>query len=311
MEANVRDVDDAIAKFRRRIQTEAKLAESDLDELEDHLRELTDELRTAGMSAAEAVTEAARRLGDPRQLACEHARVRSPFGVPLSIGRALSAAVLFMIPQIVGLVNSFVNNAEMHHRPFPLRVWFDMGAMFFVPIALAARKTWARAVVLGLTVHILARLLLIPHPINPLALTWVIGVLAFVMPWRRKEVSPAAIALALQVWAYGSASWGDLLFFDQYETNATIALVCAAAACIGTVRGARWSAIASAVSALALFGMMFSELGELVMSRHEFNGYWLETFGRVASGAIAASAAAFLGWRATRSRVGTLQRAMR
>ena len=256
------------------------------------------------MSAAEAVTEAARRLGDPRQLAREHVRVRSPFGVPLSTGRALSAAILFIAPLIVGLANL----AGTSGPPLPMRRWFEIGATFFIAIALAARKTWARALVLGLTVHLLTRWLLLPHPIDdPLLWLQHLGVLAFVMPWRRNEVSPAAIALALQVWAYGSASWGDLLFFEQYETNATIALVCAAAACIGTVYRARWSAIASAVSALALFGMMFTELGELVLSRREFSAYWLDSFATVVSGAIAASVAAILAWRTTRAATGTFR----
>jgi hypothetical protein len=297
MEANVTDVDDAVAKFRRQVQAEATLDESDLDELEEHLRELTDELRTTGMSAAEAVAEAARRLGDPRQLAREHVRVRSPFGAPLSTARAWSAAVLFIAPSIIGLVSFAASSGP----PLRLRSWFEIGAMFFVAIALAARRPWARAVVLGLTVHVLARFLLIPHPIDD-PFIWLdeLGVLAFVVPWRRKEVSPAAIVLALQVWAYGSASWGDMAIFEQYETNATIALVCAAAACIGTVYRAQWSAIASAVSALALFGMMFTELGEVVMSQHEFDGYWLDRFATYSSGAIAASVAALLAWRTTR-----------
>jgi hypothetical protein len=320
MEANVTDVDDAVAKYRRRVQAEAELAETDLDELEEHLRELTEELRTAGMSAAEAVTEAARRLGDPRQLAREHARVRSQFGAPLSAGRAWSAAVIFAVPLIVGIVRTIERAVEWPGPPFPVRVWLELGAFVLIAIALAARRTWARAVALGLAVHFLARVL-VRWPLIGLpaadAFDWNIhmiarlGLLAFVIPWRRKEVSPAAVALVLQVWAYGSAAWGDLLFFDQYETNATIALVCAAAACIGTVHRARWSAIASAVSALALFGMMFSELGELVMSRHPLNGYWLDTFFTVGSGAIAASVAAILCWRTTRSFANTFRPVMR
>lgn len=294
------DVDDAIATYRRRVQAEADLDESDLDELEEHLRELTDELRTKGLSAAEAVTEAARRLGDPRQLAREHVRVRSPFGVPLSTGRALSAAALFIAPHIVWLVNMFVYDDRFGPQHLPLRVWFEIGAMFFVAIALAARKPWARAVVLGLTVHVLVRWLLVPHAIDD-PLLWLdkLGLLAFVMPWRRREISPPAIVLALLAWVYGSAWWGDMTILEQYETNATIALVCAAAACIGTVYRARWSAIASAISALALFGMMFTELGELVLSRNEFNGYWLDRFATYTSGAMAATVAAILAWQHT------------
>jgi len=287
----VTDVDDAIAKYRRQVEAEAKLAESDLDELEEHLRELTDELRTTGMSAAEAVTEAARRLGDPRQLAREHVRVRSPFGAPLSAARAWSAAAILGI--IVMLVET----------------WVELSVFVLMPIALVARKTWARGLVLGVTVHfLLARWLLRPHfDGDPLVWLGTLGVVAFVMPWRRREISPAAIALALQAWAFGSAAWGDMSFLEQYETNVAIGLVSAAAACFGTVYRARWSAIASAISALALSGMMFSELGELVLSRREFNGYWIHDFATVGTGAIAASVATFLVWRTKRAATGTFR----
>ncbi|NVB77954.1 MAG: hypothetical protein HOV81_06120, partial [Kofleriaceae bacterium] len=104
----MKDVDEEIVEYRKRLRAQGELAERDLDELEDHLRELTCELRNAGMSAAEAVTEAARRLGDPRQLAREHARVRSRFGPPLSAGRAWSAAALFVLPNIVWSVSSAI-----------------------------------------------------------------------------------------------------------------------------------------------------------------------------------------------------------
>jgi hypothetical protein len=71
---------------------------------------------------------------------------------------------------------------------------------------------------------------------------------------------------------------------------------------------ARWSAIASAVSALALFIMV----GELCMWRSELSGEWqLFVFANFGGGAIAASVAAILAWRTTRSPVGTLQHAVR
>lgn len=309
MEANVTDVDEAIAEYRRRVQAEAKLAESDLDEIEEHLRELTDDLRTAGMPAAEAVTEAARRLGDPRQLAREHARVRSPFGAPLSAGRAWSAAILLVVP----LVMAIVHIARTPGPPLPSRFWLDMGVFALSVGALAARRPWARAVVLGATAsgvtHALALPLLVQLPADPRYFIWLIGDLgafAFVMPWRRKEVSLPAITLALQASAYSA---GGLSVVFTEETMAMLAVV-SAAACIGTVLRARWSAIASAVSALTLFIMV----GELCMWRSELSSelqlfvFVLANFG---GGAIAATVAAILAWRTTRSTVGTLQHAVR
>lgn len=309
MEANVTDVDEAIAEYRRRVQAEAKLAESDLDEIEEHLRELTDDLRTAGMPAAEAVTEAARRLGDPRQLAREHARVRSPFGAPLSAGRAWSAAILLVVP----LVMAIVHIARTPGPPLPSRFWLDMGLFALSVGALAARRPWARAAVLGATAsgvtHALALPLLVQLPADPRYFIWLIGDLgafAFVMPWRRKEVSLPAITLALQASAYSA---GGLSVVFTEETMAMLAVV-SAAACIGTVLRARWSAIASAVSALTLFIMV----GELCMWRSELSSelqlfvFVLANFG---GGAIAATVAAILAWRTTRSTVGTLQHAVR
>lgn len=311
MEANVTDVDDAIAEYRRQIQTEAELAENDLDELEEHLRELTDELRATGMSSAEAVTEAARRLGDPRQLAREHVRVRSPFGVPLSAGRAWSAAVLFVLP-LIGATLTFLHLDGASGPPVPSRAWLYLGAFGFVAIALAARRTWARAVVLGIEMQVLALLALsvlrLPIDLPFMVRTiWELGIVAFVMPWRRQEFSPTTVTLALQSWACVSAmsfAKSNSLFV---ETSETVALVCAAAACVGIVRRARWSAIASALSALALVGA----LGDLFMPTLT-GGYapelQLYPYG---SGAIAATIAAILGWRSTRSRVRTLQPAVR
>jgi hypothetical protein len=50
---------------------------------------------------------------------------------------------------------------------------------------------------------------------------------------------------------------------------------------------------------------MFSELGELMMSRSELNVWWVFNFGKISSGAIAASISAILAWRTTRVATGT------
>jgi hypothetical protein len=313
MEDLVKDVDAEIEEYRRRLRAERKIAESDLDELEDHLRELTNQLLTEGKPAAEAVTEAARRLGDPRQLARELARVRSPFGVPLSPGRALIGAVLFVLPFIRVL-------AEYYTRPglavgdIPFRFWFVLAVFVVLAVALATRMTWARAVVLGVTMQTLTIYLGMPYGADPFGWITRLGGLALVMPWRRTEYSLAAINLALQAWACGSA-WialaSQLAPSDAVLLRSvcgTIALVCAAAGCIGTVRGARWSAITSAVSALALF-IALGALSTAQFHRGDALEWQVHVFGAVGSGAIAATVAAVLGWRTTRSLVGPLQRA--
>ena len=94
------EVEQAIEHYRARLAAEAELARGDLAEIEDHLRTLIDALREDGLPAGEAIVEAARRLGDPRQLAREHARVRTPFGAKLSRARAWSACAL-LLPYLV------------------------------------------------------------------------------------------------------------------------------------------------------------------------------------------------------------------
>lgn len=306
----MKDIDAEIEEYRKRIRAEGKLAESDLDELEDHLRELTDELLTAGKPAAEAVTEAARRLGDPRQLAREHARVRSPFGVPLSTGRALSGAALFMLPFIA-------LNADLDTElELSLSACLAAAVLAVIVIALAARMPWARAVTLGVTLQSLSVGLVVPHA--PSALIWItdLGLLAFIMPWRRTEISFAAIILALQTWACVSGLTALLWVpgpdgaLSLRSVSGTIALVCALAGCIGTARRARWSALTSAVSALALFGAL-TTLTTFPFNLGDTGELQPMPYGAVGSGAIAATVAAVLSWRTTRSLVGPLQRAMR
>ncbi len=312
----MKDVEQAIKEYRTRIGAQGELADSDLDELEDHLRELTYELRTAGMSTAEAVTEAARRLGDPRQLAREHTRVRSRFGVPLSAGRAWSAALLFMLPHIVWIFSPAIVPDWMSLS------WWTLGVYSIIALAVAARRTWARAVVLGIAASVITRFWINPFTLDyPVLWSAEVGVLAFVVPWRRNESSLAAITLALQAYAAFSA-WlihhpliqpvEDVLQLEP--TFERIGLACAVIGCVGTVLRARWSALASAVSALALSGAMI----ELLTSSGwdsigpSYRLKWqIWMVGGVATGAMAAAIAAVIGWRSTRSLVGPLQRATR
>ena len=67
------DLDTAIGGWRRRLAAQPDLQAADIDELEDHLREIVAELTTGGLSGEEAFLVAARRLGDPQALAGEFA----------------------------------------------------------------------------------------------------------------------------------------------------------------------------------------------------------------------------------------------
>lgn len=217
-----------------------------------------------------------------------------------------------MLPNIVWSVSSAIAS------DFRLSLsWWGLGVHAILAIALASRRTWARAVVLGMVASLVTQLMVDMVPLDDqFFMVAELGVLAFVIPWRRNELPSAAITLALQSYAAFAAwkmshpivvGWDDVLRLAPVCER--IAVVGAVAACVGTVLRTRWSAIASAVSALALFTAM----GDLLVSvdwdtigpamRLKLQ---VAMFGGLGAGAIAAAIAAVLGGRTTRSLVGTL-----
>lgn len=81
-----RAIDEAVGRYRELLAGEVDIGRAALDEIEDHMRSLVADLRATGMPTANAITEAAERLGDPREVAREHARVRTSFGAKLPCG---------------------------------------------------------------------------------------------------------------------------------------------------------------------------------------------------------------------------------
>ena len=99
---------------------------------------------------------------------------------------------------------------------------------------------------------------------------------------------------------------------QRAPTFERIALACAVVGCVGTVLRARWSALASAVAALALFGatveLLIAPGWDSIGSSYRLKWQvWM--MGGVASAAMATAVAAVLGWRSTRSLLGPLKRA--
>jgi hypothetical protein len=296
-----------ISQYSKQLVAEAEIAHGDLAEIEDHLRTLADDLRGRGMPAAEAVTEAARRLGDPKHLAREHARVRSPFGARLSPARAWSAALLIAPP----FAWSFARFAHYGINRFLVECVIAL----VLSVGLVARVSWVRPVFLGaMALFVLSSVFsVIEHGVNPVWLVWHIGVVAFLMPWRRGEIAPAGWALALQVWSYFAASvaLGYQFTNERGEISivmpfAVAALLCAALGAVGGVLRARWGAVTTLVSALCLWAVA----GETLFMRFRFThptllGAYLGTV--LVSGAIAASIAAGLAQRTARSTFGTLR----
>ena len=310
MTDDVADVDRAIEDYRAQLRDEAELARGDLAEIEDHLRTLIDELRGAGMPVAEAIGEAARRLGDPRQLAREHARVRSPFGARLSRARAWSAAVL-LAPMVYLQLCATVQAGWA--ASYTLELVLAAGVL----AAVAARLPWARAIVLGVTLTVVGWDVVWVASGSATPYMWhqfvaCAGALAFVAPWRRHELSGSGLALALLGPAYAGAATMLALYFSapggavQFVPWGPVAMIGVLAAGAGVLVRGRWAAAPAAVAAGAL---VLSTLAVWSLRvRMPSPELWRAMFlGWMLLGAAAAAAVAVLAWRTARSNVGTLR----
>ena len=303
--------DNVIAQYRNELSAEAELARVDLDEIEDHLRALSSELRDTGMPRALAITEACRRLGDPRQVAREHARVRSPFGAKLSRMRAWSAVALLGSIEIMSTRGwPFAGGVV---RPHDVELVLYVAAL----IALIARVSWARPLILGSVVMQAVRITvwsaMSSQGIGGLPwLVATVGALAFVIPWRRGEISPAGWALVLLVPACNAAMsslmfemtaphgvllanpFGTLAFFGAFATGA------------GIVTRARWASMAAAGTALAL-ATTANQFWDLTVRLHDAAAMRAMLQGVLVVGTIAAAIVSVLAWRTARSMFGTLR----
>lgn len=310
MSKSTDDYEQAIATYRAQLRAEAELADGDLDEIEDHLRSLTDELRGRGLPVAEAVTEAARRLGEPREVAREHNRVRSAFGARLSKARTWSLVAL-LVPQLVYAAIVMIPHVGFWHH-----FVFEYLAGAFLCGALVMRMGWARPILLGgLAFFMIPQTVSVwAFDVSPTYLVWHLGMLAFLVPWRRNELTPSGLALAAYVFAYGAASWtlsfqmttpdGEHAYFAP---TAIVACGGAALATVGAVLRARWSTIAGVASAVAIGVALVDLLG--VDFRFPEHATLLEVsmIGSLAAGAMAALAGSVLAWRTARSSFGTLR----
>ena len=300
--------EDLIAKYKHELTSEAELARGDLDEIEDHLRVLADELRERGMPRVEAVAEACRRLGDPRAVAREHARVRSPFGARLAKLRTYSALAL-IVPILIQAARGVAAGGGLHSL-----AGMELVMAIVLAVALAARVTWARPIVLaGMICFSLEIVLGVNAGVaNPLWLVPYVGTVVFVMPWRRSELTASGLALALQVWSYTAAAFALQFAITTHgrtdwrpvSYGAVVAFFTAVIATMGGVMRARWGAVAAVVSAGAL-GLAVFDFAAIP--------YWfplhfqIPAMALLASGSLAAALGAALSWRDARSTFGTLR----
>ena len=302
------EIETAVATYTAELLAEAELGRAELAELEDHLRTLIAELRAQGMPAAQAVTEAAHRLGQPRAIAREHARVRSVFGARIGRARAWSVVAL-MVPMLVfGAMN------VAHTTSIAL---VDLAAAVVLVIAMAARLTWARPIMLGgIAFWTCAEALFFVS--FPGAMAWWVvlhaGLLAFLVPWRRGEITGAGMSLALAVWAFGAATFAMGFQLSTLEGHvflapgAVVAVITAFVATLGALLRARWAALASLVAAGGL-AVACAQLAMLTMRMSAAAPELFRdvTLALVGSGALAAAIAAVLVWRTTHSRLGSLR----
>jgi hypothetical protein len=311
MEACMKDdVETAIARYRAQLVAEAELAKSDLAEIEDHLRMLIAELRDRGLPAVDAISEAARRLGDPRLLAREHARVRTPFGARLSRARACSAALLLLTFLFGALPVARVEGLVSY-------AGFELVLSLAMLVGLALRQTWARAIVLGLLASSFvsfAFATVITREISLIGFVQLVtfgGAFAFVLPWHRRELSGLGWALVLLGPAYQAAMMGLGLYLtsptgELGHSWGALATVAVLACGSGILLRARWAAAAAAVGTLALAittHQVWGLTARIAIST-DVHAYFL---GTLLLGAATFAATTWLAWRGARTTLGTLR----
>jgi hypothetical protein len=137
-----------IGQWRGYLQRHRAISRPDVDELEDHLRNLVDELEGAGLAGDEAFLVAVKRMGGlddvSRQFALEHserlwkqlvlggtpdtAPVRSSRELPVMLGLAAAAALAVKVPSLFGL--DFDTDGSFYALNFSLFVLPFLAAYF-------------------------------------------------------------------------------------------------------------------------------------------------------------------------------------
>jgi len=100
------ELNEAIRSWREGLRRQPNFRGSDLDELEDHLREEIDGLRTSGLSDEEAFLVATRRMGNPEDLNSEFAiadpKGRREFRLSWMILGALTLILVWLAAEVLG-----------------------------------------------------------------------------------------------------------------------------------------------------------------------------------------------------------------
>jgi hypothetical protein len=264
------------------------------DDYENEIRQLTDDLRTRGMPVAEAVTDAARQLREPRK------HVGSAFGAPISTARSWGVVAL-LVPMLVFGMISVYEYVGLWNR-YTLEMMFEIALC----VALVKKMGWARPLLLAPALFGSVMSMAFAWTVDdysPLYFVWNIGLLALLMPWRKDELTGPGLALASYAWAYGVATWAlsfqvtspdgvDLYFVP----SGAIACIAIGVATLGTLLRARWSSIAGVVAAAAL-GIALVEMAGIEFLFADALVMEIAMLGSLVTGMVAALAGAALAWR--------------
>lgn len=220
---------------------------------------------------------------------------------------------------VVALLVPMMVNGFAHFFEVPMQMQFELvaGIVLVLALALALRLTWARQILLGGLAFWMfggALSLAVVPGISPVWLLVHVGLVAFLAPWRRGEITAAGGSLVLSVWAFAAATFAlgfvvsSPAGVEHLASGAVPAVFGAMAATLGGVLRARWAALASAVAAagiaIAVVQLAPLPIGFPAASPELFR---IGLLALVASGAVAAALAAALAFRTARSTLGTLR----
>jgi hypothetical protein len=304
------EVEHAVGAYRAELEAGADYSAADLDELEDHLRALIEVERLCGRTTAEAVEAARARLGAPAELAREHARVRSPFGARIGRARAWSAAAL-LIPFLFVAIADIAQKGTLLS---PTTVEVVLGCALLA--ALVARLSWARMFIAGSLASSLVWMLgwSVAYGAQwfPLRIVCHAGALAFLLPWSRREVTPAGAALGLLGPAYGGATSLVAVQLTSQNGDAiapwlgllAVALVLLTG--LGALLRSRWT-VGAALAATSVLILGFIRVWPLSPRFADPASFRALILGSIALGAASCIASASIARRNARTFAGTLR----
>lgn len=143
------DLNRAVKDWRKALKAQPEIIDSDMDELEDHLREEFDTLKSHGLSDEEAFMVASRRLGPPEDLSGEFAIAdperRRHFRLSWMITGALALVFLWLAAEMTtnfgaGLFSRF--NHVGFIPPLPMGIGWFAATLRIATLALGAFLVW-------------------------------------------------------------------------------------------------------------------------------------------------------------------------